>query len=165
MQQAETRALEVPLGDGRAAAALGFGGGAAAAEREAWQDLRWEGIPGGVRHAVSAGVSAGFQMAATAGPLCDEPLWGVAFEVRTKIQSAPVPSWRCQSVLLLTCHCQALGRGVHGLSVCPSHNNNLEHLESSRSGPCGMKVAMTAWRHVHLLPTCIWVPHLSLPVL
>ncbi|CAL8464184.1 g3719 [Coccomyxa elongata] len=83
--QAETRALEVPLGDGRAAAALGFAGGAAAAEREAWQDLRWEGIPGGVRHAVSAGVAAGFQMAAAAGPLCDEPLWGVAFEVAARL--------------------------------------------------------------------------------
>ena len=71
--------MEVPLGDGRAAGALGFGSGVAAAE--AWQDARWEGIPGGVRHAVSAGVAAGFQMAAAAGPLCDEPLWGVAFEV------------------------------------------------------------------------------------
>ncbi len=84
MLQAETRALEVPLGDGRAAAALGFAGDAAAAvaaEREAWQDMRWEGIPGNVRHAVSSGVAAGFQMAGAAGPLCDEPLWGIAFEV------------------------------------------------------------------------------------
>ena len=81
VQQAETRDMEVPLGDGRAAAALGFGSAVAAAEGETWQDARWEGIPGGVRHAVSAGVAAGFQMAAAAGPLCDEPLWGVAFEV------------------------------------------------------------------------------------
>lgn len=84
LQQTEMRVLEVPLGDGRAAAALGYGGdaaSAAAAEREAWQDLRWEGVPGAVRHAVSSGVAAGYAMAAAAGPLCDEPLWGVAFEV------------------------------------------------------------------------------------
>lgn len=31
--------------------------------------------------AVEAGVAAGFQLATAAGPLCDEPMWGVAFEV------------------------------------------------------------------------------------
>lgn len=35
-----------------------------------------------VRAAVEAGVSTGFQLATAAGPLCDEPMWGVAFEVR-----------------------------------------------------------------------------------
>ena len=34
-----------------------------------------------LRHSVEAGVMAGFQMASAAGPLCDEPLWGVTFEV------------------------------------------------------------------------------------
>ena len=34
-----------------------------------------------LRHSVESGVAAGFQLAAAAGPLCDEPLWGVAVEV------------------------------------------------------------------------------------
>ena len=34
-----------------------------------------------LRHSVEAGVAAGFQLAVAAGPLCDEPLWGVAVEV------------------------------------------------------------------------------------
>lgn len=34
-----------------------------------------------IQHSVEAGVSAGFQLATGAGPLCDEPMWGVAFEV------------------------------------------------------------------------------------
>lgn len=33
-------------------------------------------------HAVESGVASGFQLAAAAGPLCDEPMWGVAFEVQ-----------------------------------------------------------------------------------
>lgn len=32
-------------------------------------------------HAVESGVASGFQLASAAGPLCDEPMWGVAFEV------------------------------------------------------------------------------------
>ena len=28
---------------------------------------------------------AGFQMATAAGPLCDEPMWGVAFEVEARL--------------------------------------------------------------------------------
>ncbi|KAK9818827.1 hypothetical protein WJX74_007698 [Apatococcus lobatus] len=34
-----------------------------------------------VQSSIESGVSAGFQLATSAGPLCDEPLWGVAFEV------------------------------------------------------------------------------------
>jgi len=34
-----------------------------------------------LRYSVEAGVTAGFQIASGAGPLCEEPLWGVAFEV------------------------------------------------------------------------------------
>ncbi len=34
-----------------------------------------------LQFAVESGVSSGFQLAAAAGPLCDEPLWGIAFEV------------------------------------------------------------------------------------
>lgn len=34
---------------------------------------------------VESGVVAGFQMATAAGPLCDEPMWGVAFEVEARL--------------------------------------------------------------------------------
>jgi len=34
----------------------------------------------------AAGVAAGFQMASAAGPLCDEPVWGVAFEVSARLE-------------------------------------------------------------------------------
>lgn len=33
---------------------------------------------------VESGVVAGFQLATAAGPLCDEPMWGVAFEVEAR---------------------------------------------------------------------------------
>lgn len=34
---------------------------------------------------MESGVTAGFQLATLAGPLCDEPLWGVAFEVEARL--------------------------------------------------------------------------------
>jgi ribosome assembly protein 1 len=34
---------------------------------------------------VEAGIASGFQMAAGAGPMCDEPLWGVALEVEARL--------------------------------------------------------------------------------
>ena len=40
---------------------------------------------------VAAGVAAGFQMASAAGPLCDEPVWGVAFEVSARLEGLLVP--------------------------------------------------------------------------
>jgi len=39
----------------------------------------------------AAGVAAGFQMASAAGPLCDERVWGVAFEVSARLEGL-VPS-------------------------------------------------------------------------
>ena len=38
---------------------------------------------GHLQHSIEAGTMTGFQLAAAAGPLCDEPLWGAAFEVWT----------------------------------------------------------------------------------
>ena len=34
-----------------------------------------------VRASLESGITAGFQMATANGPLCDEPMWGIAFEV------------------------------------------------------------------------------------
>ena len=39
-----------------------------------------------VRYSVESGVAAGFQMASAAGPLCDEPFWGVAIQVEAWIR-------------------------------------------------------------------------------
>jgi ribosome assembly protein 1 len=38
-----------------------------------------------ITHSVQSGISAGFQLATAAGPLCDEPMWGVAFQVEARI--------------------------------------------------------------------------------
>lgn len=43
-----------------------------------------------VTHSVQSGIGAGFQLATAAGPLCDEPMWGVAFQVEARI-SAQLP--------------------------------------------------------------------------
>lgn len=39
-----------------------------------------------IRQAVESGLLAGFQLATAAGPLCDEPMWGVAFEVSAEVR-------------------------------------------------------------------------------
>ena len=38
-----------------------------------------------LRYSVESGVAAGFQLASAAGPLCDEPLWGLAFQVEARL--------------------------------------------------------------------------------
>jgi ribosome assembly protein 1 len=57
---------------------------AAAAAAAGVSDL-WPHITG----SVESGVTAGFQLAAAAGPLCDEPLWGVVFEVEVVLVVPP----------------------------------------------------------------------------
>ncbi|EFJ51620.1 hypothetical protein VOLCADRAFT_56931, partial [Volvox carteri f. nagariensis] len=41
---------------------------------------------GHVVASVESGVVAGFQIATSSGPLCEEPLWGVAFELEVRLQ-------------------------------------------------------------------------------
>ncbi len=38
-------------------------------------------VPPHVLHSIQSGLASGFQLATAAGPLCDEPMWGIAFEV------------------------------------------------------------------------------------
>ncbi|KAG2498450.1 hypothetical protein HYH03_003706 [Edaphochlamys debaryana] len=48
------------------------------------------GLPESLGHvaaAVESGVLAGFQIATASGPLCEEPLWGVAFELEVRLQA------------------------------------------------------------------------------
>lgn len=37
-----------------------------------------------LKHSVESGISGGFQLATAAGPLCDEPMWGIAFQVEAR---------------------------------------------------------------------------------
>ena len=67
----------------------------------------------------AAGVAAGFQMAAAAGPLCDEPVWGVAFEVQARLEGlVPVtptdPSTTTATDLLLDLPSSAAASDVYG---------------------------------------------------
>jgi ribosome assembly protein 1 len=62
-------------------------GADAAAEAAAAAGLSdlWPHITG----SVESGVTAGFQLASAAGPLCDEALWGVVFEVEVRLLLPP----------------------------------------------------------------------------
>jgi ribosome assembly protein 1 len=100
---------DVRLGQPEAAAALGLlspqGEGAAASSSSSRLPppgasistaLPAERLPDDtwahVREAVADGVVAGFNLAAAAGPLCEEPLWGVAFEVEARLVLPPPSS-------------------------------------------------------------------------
>lgn len=85
-------------GAGGAAAAAGENGSAPAAAAAATAATPTEGAGLGdslggsleyLRYAVESGVAAGFQLASAAGPLCDEPLWGVAFAVEARLNLPP----------------------------------------------------------------------------
>jgi len=76
-----TDTVEVRLGAPLAAQALGVLPPGAAQEPP-------PALPPGldqVAPLLESGVVAGFQLATAAGPLCEEPLWGVAFEVEVRV--------------------------------------------------------------------------------
>jgi ribosome assembly protein 1 len=79
----------LPLGTPAAAVARGFApaahagaDAAAAAAMSAREAALWADV--------AAGVGAGFQAACERGPLCDEPLWGCAFEVCAELTAEGV---------------------------------------------------------------------------
>jgi ribosome assembly protein 1 len=41
-----------------------------------------------IKHSVESGIMHGYQLATAAGPLCDEPMWGIAFEVEARLNVA-----------------------------------------------------------------------------
>lgn len=53
--------------------------------------------------AIESGISAGFQLACSAGPLCQAPLWGVAFDLAVGVAVADFDfseeSWRGLNLL------------------------------------------------------------------
>ena len=105
-QEQETQGI--PLGQSRAAAVLGFADAPRPHPAETSASLPAEPLilpleerpalspsePAAAANSslrylqasVESGVVAGFQIAAANGPLCDEPMWGVAFEVRAAEQ-------------------------------------------------------------------------------
>ena len=38
-----------------------------------------------LQHSVESGIMHGYQLATAAGPLCDEAMWGMAFEVEVRL--------------------------------------------------------------------------------
>ena len=86
--QADVEILDIALREHLAASVLGF---AAAGGSDASQAARWDGqgVPPHVLHSIQSGLATGFQLATAAGPLCDEPMWGIAFEVRI----SPLQHW------------------------------------------------------------------------
>lgn len=71
---------DIALGRPTAAEFLGFADAAAVEEGESPASsssprLRY------LQASVESGIAAGFQIATANGPLCAEPMWGVAFEV------------------------------------------------------------------------------------
>lgn len=82
-QAAHSRS-ELALGTAAAAALLGLAeqpaGDSAAHDSPPTSPSLQEQTPAW-KHSIEAGIVAGFQLATAAGPLCDEPMWGVAFEV------------------------------------------------------------------------------------
>jgi translation elongation factor EF-G len=80
MLQADVQTVDITFDEYGAASTLGFAaaGAGAASER---QPLGSAHVPAHVLHSIQSGLATGFQLASAAGPLCDEPLWGIAFEV------------------------------------------------------------------------------------
>ena len=75
--QADIQTVDVIFEEQGAAVTLGF---TAARAGHAPQVDNTE-VPPHVLHSIQSGLASGFQLATAAGPLCDEPMWGVAFEV------------------------------------------------------------------------------------
>ena len=75
----------VPLCSRDAAALLGLAPGfRAEQEQEPGQETKDDAETAFHRdcQSVEAGIIQGFQLATAAGPLCDEPMWGLVFQVR-----------------------------------------------------------------------------------
>ncbi|KAF5828041.1 hypothetical protein DUNSADRAFT_18295 [Dunaliella salina] len=96
-QEDRQQCVDLRLGWPQAATALGllepstaasarhWGSGGAAAVASGQLPPSWEPVAA----AVESGVVAGFQWATSAGPLCEEPMWGVAFELDARLILPP----------------------------------------------------------------------------
>lgn len=85
--------MDITFDEYGAASTLGFAAaGASAASEE--QSLGSAHVPAHVLHSIQSGLATGFQLASAAGPLCDEPLWGIAFEVGQLPHVSHLEYWR-----------------------------------------------------------------------
>ena len=70
--------MEIRLGETTAASIVGLA-------QEATQNGNTPQSPGSqtsyLQSSIESGIVSGFQLATANGPLCDEPMWGVIFEV------------------------------------------------------------------------------------
>ena len=96
-------------------------------------------------HSVEAGIVQGFQLATAAGPLCDEPMWGLVFQVRhlgsRKLQallamlaclSRPFVGWKRQILELTGWPCVLAACSVcpdwcNAVAVCRLHHAERKH--------------------------------------
>lgn len=99
--QAEAQTVDITFEEQGAAITLGF----AEARAGHAPQVGTEEVPPHVLHSIQSGLATGFQLATAAGPLCDEPMWGIAFEVRQTILSCIVSAWKrstCCGLFLLS---------------------------------------------------------------
>ncbi|KAK9824164.1 hypothetical protein WJX72_008216 [[Myrmecia] bisecta] len=82
-EKGEGRPVDITIGRPEAAQLLGFLD-ASSSERGS-EHTGWDQSLTPLRYSVESGIAAGFQIATAAGPLCDEPMWGVAFEVEARV--------------------------------------------------------------------------------
>ena len=75
--QADVQSVDITFEEHGAAVTLGFAAGQAGHAEQ----MDSNEVPPHVLHSIQSGLASGFQLATAAGPLCDEPMWGVAFEV------------------------------------------------------------------------------------
>ena len=80
--------LDVGAADPGGAAANGSAGADAAASGSEAGEALGRSLEY-LRYSIESGVASGFQLAAAAGPLCDEPLWGLAFQVEARLNLPP----------------------------------------------------------------------------
>lgn len=86
-----------------------------------------------VSEIVESGICAGFQLATSAGPLCMEPMWGVAFEVDAKLLW-PIKAQDDSPPQL------ALGEDVYGPFFGQVKHNHIVHLVRIRLEASSLQV-------------------------
>ena len=94
--QADSQTVDITFEEQGAAITLGF----AAARAGHAPQVDTEEVPQHVLHSIQSGLATGFQLATAAGPLCDEPMWGIAFEVRQTLLNCELSPERVNLVWL-----------------------------------------------------------------
>lgn len=88
--QAEPQTQSIGIGRSTAAALLGLAPATFLNQNEVHASN--ESSYKYLQTSVQSGIAAGFQIASANGPLCDEPLWGIAFEASPAVYQDYNPS-------------------------------------------------------------------------